>query len=217
MEWKDFIEQEKKKDYFIKLMDFVNKEYETYKCYPKYEQIFYAFERTSLANTKVVILGQDPYHEENQAHGLAFSVLCDKLPPSLVNIYKEMEEDLGIKINQDGNLTYLADQGVLLLNTSLSVREHEANSHSKHGWEKFTDNCLKLLNEIDKPIVFILWGSNAISKKKYLSNPNHLILTSPHPSPLSSYRGFFGSHPFSKTNEFLKLHHEKEIIWNKSK
>ncbi|MDD7382417.1 MAG: uracil-DNA glycosylase [Bacillales bacterium] len=217
MMWNEFIEQEKKKDYFKSLMEFVNGEYEKYVCYPPYEQIFAAFTYTPFDQTKVVILGQDPYHEINQAHGLAFSVKCDKLPPSLINIYKEMESDLGIKIEQDGDLTYLAKQGVLLLNTSLSVREHEANSHSKHGWEIFTDNCLKLLNQNDEPIVFILWGSNAISKKKYLTNPNHLVITSAHPSPLSSYRGFFGSKPFSKTNDFLKKNNKEAIVWQKIK
>ena len=165
---------------------------------------------------KVVILGQDPYHEINQAHGLAFSVLCEKLPPSLLNIYKEMESDLGVKVNQDGNLDYLAKQGVLLLNTSLTVREHQANSHSNKGWEIFTDNCIKLLNEQDRPIVFILWGRNAISKTKYLNNKKHLVLTSVHPSPLSAYGGFFGSKPFSKTNNFLKQNNIQEINWIKN-
>jgi uracil-DNA glycosylase len=213
--YKEFIEIESKKDYYIKLKEFVINEYNNYKCYPPYKNIFHAFSITSLKDTKVVILGQDPYHEENQAHGLAFSVLCKKIPPSLVNIYKEMESDLNVKVNQDGNLDYLAAQGVLLLNTSLTVREHLANSHSNKGWEVFTDNAIKLLNEQDRPIVFILWGRNAISKTKYLNNPKHLVLTSVHPSPLSAYGGFFGSKPFSKTNKFLSDNNITPIKWVK--
>ena len=213
--FKEFIEIESKKDYYIKLKEFVVDEYQKYTCYPPYKNIFHALSITPLNEVKVVILGQDPYHEPNQAHGLAFSVLCEKLPPSLVNIYKEMASDLNVEVKQDGNLDYLAKQGVLLLNTSLTVREHMANSHSKKGWEIFTDNCIKLLNEQDRPIVFILWGRNAISKTKYLNNPNHLVLTSVHPSPLSAYGGFFGSKPFSKTNEFLESHGAKPICWVK--
>lgn len=213
--YKEFIEIESKKEYYIKLKEFVINEYNNYKCYPPYKNIFHAFSITSLKDTKVVILGQDPYHEENQAHGLAFSVLCKKIPPSLVNIYKEMESDLNVKVNQDGNLDYLASQGVLLLNTSLTVREHLANSHSNKGWEIFTDNTIKLLNEQDRPIVFILWGRNAISKTKYLNNPKHLVLTSVHPSPLSAYGGFFGSKPFSKTNKFLLDNNLTPIKWVK--
>lgn len=213
--YKEFIAEESKKDYYIKLKDFVKDEYSKYTCFPPYKNIFHALSITSLSDTKVVILGQDPYHEVNQAHGLAFSVLCSKLPPSLVNIYKEMSTDLNVKVNQDGNLDYLAKQGVLLLNTSLTVREHLANSHANHGWEIFTDNCIKLLNEQDRPIVFILWGRNAISKSKYLTNPKHLVLTSAHPSPLSAYNGFFGSKPFSKTNDFLKKNGEMPIKWVK--
>lgn len=213
--FKEFIEIESQKDYYIKLKEFVKKEYEQYTCFPPYKNIFHALTITPLNEVKVVILGQDPYHEVNQAHGLAFSVLCKKLPPSLVNIYKEMESDLNVKVNQDGNLDYLASQGVLLLNTSLTVREHQANSHSNKGWEIFTDNIIKLLNEMDKPMVFILWGRNAISKTKYLNNPNHLVLTSVHPSPLSAYNGFFGSRPFSKTNQFLLDKGETPINWTK--
>ena len=213
--FKEFIEIESKKDYYIKLKEFVVGEYQKYTCYPPYKNIFHALSITPLNEVKVVILGQDPYHEPNQAHGLAFSVLCEKLPPSLVNIYKEMASDLNVEVKQDGNLDYLAKQGVLLLNTSLTVREHMANSHSKKGWEIFTDNCIKLLNEQNRPIVFILWGRNAISKTKYLNNPNHLVLTSVHPSPLSAYGGFFGSKPFSKTNEFLESHGAKPICWVK--
>ena len=213
--FKEFIELESKKEYYIKLKEFVLKEYEQYTCYPPYKNIFHALTITPLNDIKVVILGQDPYHEVNQAHGLAFSVLCKKLPPSLVNIYKEMESDLNEKVNQDGNLDYLAAQGVLLLNTSLTVREHQANSHSNKGWEIFTDNIIKLLNEMDKPIVYILWGRNAISKTKYLNNPKHVVLTSVHPSPLSAYNGFFGSKPFSKTNKFLIDNGLTPIEWLK--
>ena len=213
--FKEFIEEESKKEYYIKLKEFVKSEYEKYTCFPPYKNIFHALTITPLNEVKVVILGQDPYHEVNQAHGLAFSVLCKKLPPSLLNIYKEMESDLNVKVNQDGNLDYLAKQGVLLLNTSLTVREHMANSHSNKGWEIFTDNCIKLLNAQDRPIVFILWGRNAISKTKFLNNPKHLVLTSVHPSPLSAYNGFFGSKPFSKTNDFLKNNNVEPIKWIK--
>ena len=213
--YKEFIENESQKEYYQKLKEFVVNEYQHYRCFPPYKNIFHALSVTPLNETKVVILGQDPYHEVNQAHGLAFSVLCDKLPPSLINIYKEMENDLNIKVQQDGNLEYLAKQGVLLLNTSLTVREHIANSHSNKGWEIFTDNCIKLLNLQDRPIVFILWGRNAISKKAFLNNPKHLVLTSPHPSPLSAYQGFFGSKPFSKTNEFLIKNNLAPIKWVK--
>lgn len=214
--FKEFIEIESNKDYYKKLKEFVVSEYENYTCFPPYKNIFHALTITPLDKVKVVILGQDPYHEVNQAHGLAFSVLCEKLPPSLVNIYKEMASDLNVTVKQDGNLDYLAAQGVLLLNTSLTVREHQANSHSNKGWEIFTDNVIKLLNEQDRPIVFILWGRNAISKTKYLNNPKHLVLTSVHPSPLSAYGGFFGSKPFSKTNDFLVLNNVEPIKWTKN-
>lgn len=216
MSWQDFTENEKKQDYYIKLMEAVNKEYKEYTCFPKYEDIFHALEETPLDNIKVVILGQDPYHEVNQAHGLAFSVLCEKLPPSLINIYKEMSSDLGIEVKQDGNLDYLAKQGVLLLNTVLSVREGQANSHKNLGWEIFTDHMIQKINTLNQPIVFILWGGPAQTKAKLLNNPNHLILKSPHPSPLSSYRGFFGSRPFSKTNSFLNEHGVEPIKWIKA-
>lgn len=214
--FKEFIEEESQKQYYIDLKKFVLGEYQKYRCFPPYKNIFHALSITPLDSVKVVILGQDPYHEVNQAHGLAFSVLCDKLPPSLVNIYKEMEDDLHVKVNQNGNLEYLAKQGVLLLNTSLTVREHMANSHANKGWEIFTDNCIKLLNEQNRPIVFILWGRNAISKTKYLNNPLHLVLTSAHPSPLSAYNGFFGSKPFSKTNDFLTKNNLSPIKWVKN-
>ena len=213
--FKELIAIDSQKEYYQALKVSVIQEYNQYTCYPAYENIYRALSLTPLEKVKVVILGQDPYHEPNQAHGLAFSVLCEKLPPSLVNIYKEMASDLNVEVNQDGNLEYLARQGVLLLNTSLTVREHQANSHSKFGWQEFTDNCIKLINEQDRPIVFILWGNNAISKKKFLNNPKHLVLTSVHPSPLSAYGGFFGSKPFSKTNTFLVNNGIKPIDWVK--
>lgn len=216
MSWQNFINEERKKEYFIKLEEIIKQEYEEHTCFPKYENIFHAFETTPINNVKVVILGQDPYHDYNQAHGLAFSVLCEKLPPSLVNIYKEIASDLNVEVKQDGNLDYLANQGVLLLNTILSVRAHQAFSHKKLGWETFTDNVIKKLNTLQQPIVFILWGAPAQSKMKFLNNPKHLILTSPHPSPLSSYRGFFGSKPFSKTNEFLVENGIEPINWIKA-
>ena len=216
MNWNDFLNEEKEKDYYKNMMAKVEEEYSNYLCHPDYNNIFNAFNLTSIEDLKVVILGQDPYHEIDQAHGLAFSVLCKKLPPSLVNIYKEIASDLNVEVNQDGNLEYLAKQGVLLLNTILSVRNGQALSHKSFGWEIFTDNVIRYLNTLDKPIVFILWGGNAISKTKLLNNPKHFIITSPHPSPLSSYRGFFGSKPFSKTNEFLINNNIKPINWVKS-
>lgn len=215
MSFEEFLEEEKKKDYYSKLMDKIKEEYKNYTCYPEYDNIYNALKATSFDNIKVVILGQDPYHEPNQAHGLSFSVLCEKLPPSLKNIYKEMEDDLNVKINQDGNLDYLAKQGVLLLNTLLSVRKGEAFSHKGYGWETFTDNVIKYINKLDQPIVFILWGSPAQSKIKFLNNPKHLIIKSAHPSPLSAYRGFFGSKPFSRANEFLISNGIEPIKWYK--
>jgi uracil-DNA glycosylase len=215
MKWKDFIDNEKNKEYYQFLHKNVEEEYNKYLCHPDFNNIYNAFKYTPLDDVKVVILGQDPYHEPGQAHGLAFSVLCEKLPPSLINIYKEMETDLGVKINQDGNLEYLARQGVLLLNTTLTVRDGLAFSHKDYGWDIFTDNVIKLLNEINRPIVFILWGSPAQRKCRFLNNPNHFIIKSAHPSPLSAYRGFFGSKPFSRCNEFLKSKGIKEIKWYK--
>lgn len=213
MEWIDIINEEKQKPYYIKLKEKVDNEYNNYLCHPDYDLIYNAFKYTKYNDLKVVILGQDPYHEPNQAHGLAFSVLCDKLPPSLINIYKEMSSDLGISFTQNGNLDYLARQGVLLLNTTLTVRDGIAFSHKGFGWDIFTDNIISKINEIDKPIVFILWGAPAQKKKKLLNNPKHLIIESAHPSPLSAYRGFFGSKPFSKTNEFLANNKIEPIKW----
>jgi uracil-DNA glycosylase len=215
MDWNLFLSNESLKDYYKNLMTFVDNEYSKYTCYPAKENIFNAFKLTEYNNVKVVILGQDPYHEPNQAHGLAFSVLCDKLPPSLKNIYKEMSTDLNVEINQDGNLEYLARQGVLLLNTTLTVREGEAASHFCKGWEILTDNVIKELNNSTNPIVFILWGNNARKKKSLITNPNHYIIESAHPSPLSVRHGFFGSKPFSKCNDFLKSKNINEIKWIK--
>ena len=215
MEWIDIINEEKKKAYYEKLKNQVDEEYKNYLCHPDYNNIFNAFKYTKYNDVKVVILGQDPYHEPNQAHGLAFSVLCEKLPPSLQNIYKEMASDLNVSFKQDGNLDYLAKQGVLLLNTTLTVRDGSAYSHKDFGWDIFTDKIISVINDIDRPIVFILWGAPAIKKKKLLNNPKHLIIESAHPSPLSAYRGFFGSKPFSKTNDFLIKNNIKPIKWIK--
>jgi len=215
MSFEEFLKEEEQKDYYKNLKSKIDEEYKNYICYPEYNNIFNALKATEFKNIKVVILGQDPYHEPNQAHGLAFSVLCEKLPPSLKNIYKEMEDDLNIKINQDGNLDYLAKQGVLLLNTTLTVRNGLAFSHKDFGWDIFTDNVIKRLNEENRPIVFILWGSPAQKKMVYLNNPHHLIIKSAHPSPLSAYRGFFGSKPFSKTNDFLIKNGVEPIKWYK--
>lgn len=220
----DFYNNEKEKDYFKKLFDFVDSEYQTKTIYPLRKDIFRAFSLTDFDNVKVVILGQDPYHEEGEAHGLAFSTLNKKLPPSLKNIYKEMESDLNVKINQDGNLDYLAKQGVLLLNTVLTVEEGKAFSHKNKGWEIFTDNVIKELNKDNKPKVFILWGNPSISKETFITNPNHLVIKSIHPSPLSANRpspsspidGFFGSKPFSRTNEFLIKNKLEPINWIKN-
>lgn len=213
MTWNDIFLIEENKEYYKNLTKLVDEEYENYTCFPKKDEIFEAFKLTPYENVKVVILGQDPYHEINQAHGLAFSVKCEKLPPSLKNIYKEMKNDLGINHSQNGDLTYLAKQGVMLLNTTLTVREGKANSHEKFGWTTFTDNVISFLNEHETPIVFILWGNNARDKKKLITNQKHLIIESAHPSPLSANRGFFGTKPFSKTNEFLKNNNLLEIDW----
>ena len=202
--WNELIKVEMGKDYFKNIIDFLNVEYQNVTVYPPREDIMKAFLLKPLDKVKVVILGQDPYHEEGQAMGLSFSVNKGiPLPKSLINIYKELYDDLGIKPAKIGDLTSWARQGVLLLNTILTVRKGDALSHNMIGWETFTNEVIKTLNEQNQKIVFILWGSYAISKKALLNNPHHLILTSPHPSPLSAYRGFFGSKPFSKTNEFL--------------
>ena len=203
-----------KKPYYKKLYEKVKQEYQTRAVYPDANDIFNAFDFTPLGKVKVVILGQDPYHGPGQAHGLCFSVKPDvEIPPSLVNIYQELQEDLGCYIPNNGYLKKWAEQGVMLLNTVLTVRAHQANSHRGIGWEEFTDAAIKILAEQDRPMVFILWGRPAQMKKPMLTNPKHLILEAPHPSPLSAYRGFFGSRPFSKTNEYLKENGLEPIDW----
>lgn len=213
-DWDNLLSDEYKKDYFIKLMDFVNKEYKDKTIYPKKCEIFNAFRYTSYENTKVVILGQDPYHGENQAEGLSFSVKnCVRKPPSLQNIFKEMEEDLKIPYPTTNSLVPWSRQGVLLLNTVLTVEEKKPASHKDIGWETFTDEVIKKLNNKNTPIVFILWGNFARGKKKLITNPIHYVIESAHPSPFSAYNGFFGSRPFSKTNQFLKENNIEEIDW----
>ena len=213
-DWLAALNPEFKKEYYAKLYRKVSEEYANYKCFPPMEELFSAFNLTPLSNVKVVIIGQDPYHNDNQAHGLCFSVRKGvDIPPSLENIYKELKDDLGCEIPNHGFLEKWANQGVLLLNTVLSVRAHNANSHRGIGWEQFTDAAIKILNEQERPIVFMLWGRPAQEKKKMLTNPNHLILEAPHPSPLSAYRGFFGCKHFSKCNEFLRAHEILPIDW----
>lgn len=213
-DWLEPLNEEFKKPYYRKLYEFVKNEYETRQIFPNSADIFNAFEFTPLSQVKVVILGQDPYHNVGQAHGLCFSVKPDvEVPPSLVNIYQELQEDMGCYIPNNGYLTKWAGQGVMLLNTVLTVRAHAANSHRGMGWEEFTDAAIRTLNEQDRPMVFILWGKPAQSKKAMLNNPKHLILEAPHPSPLSAYRGFFGSKPFSQTNAFLEANGLGPIDW----
>ena len=213
-DWAKYLKPEYGKPYYKELYLKINEEYRTHKIFPPAEDIFNAFHLTPLHNVKAVILGQDPYHNDGQAHGLCFSVKPPvDPPPSLVNIYKELHDDLGCYIPNNGYLTKWAEQGVLMLNTVLTVRAHQANSHRGIGWEEFTDAAIRILNEQDRPIVFILWGRPAQMKEKMLNNPNHLILKAPHPSPLSAYRGFFGSKPFSKTNQFLEEHGIEPIDW----
>ena len=213
-QWDHYLENEYKKEYFQKLLDFIKEEYKNKTIYPKQNEVFNAFRYTDYQDIKVVILGQDPYHGINQAEGLSFSVKDEVLkPPSLKNIFKELESDLGIPFPEHNSLKPWAKQGVLLLNAVLTVEEHKPTSHKDHGWEIFTDAVIKKLNERDKPIVFILWGAYARSKKKYITNPIHLVIESAHPSPFSARNGFFGSKPFSKTNDFLKKNGIKEIDW----
>ncbi len=213
-DWLEALRPEFKKEYYKQLYLKVNEEYKTHKIFPPGEDLFNAFHFTPLSKVKVVILGQDPYHNDGQAHGLCFSVKKGvDVPPSLVNIYKELQDDLGCTIPDHGYLKKWADQGVLLLNTVLTVRAHEANSHKGIGWEEFTDAAIRILNEQDRPIVFMLWGGPARAKKEMLNNPNHLILEAPHPSPLSAYRGFFGCRHFSKCNAFLIMHGLDPIDW----
>lgn len=212
--WKRIVDEEKVKPYFLNLKNFLLKEYDNYNVYPKKYEIFKAFELTDFKDVKVVVLGQDPYHQPLQAHGLCFSVNKGiKVPPSLVNIYKEINSDLGCKIPSHGNLTKWAKQGVLLLNTIMSVRDSSPMSHSNKGWEIFTDRVIKELNNDNTPKVFLLWGAPSRKKKTLITNPNHLILECAHPSPLSAYNGFFGCKHFSKTNEFLKGNNREAIDW----
>lgn len=200
---------------YKKIREFLKYEYSHHIVYPDMYDLFNCFRYTPLNEIKAVILGQDPYHEPNQAHGLCFSVKEGvKLPPSLVNIYKEIQDDLGIKEPDRGDLSKWAKEGILLLNTSLTVREHLANSHSKCGWAWFTDSVIKLVSENTENVVFILWGGNARSKTPLIDQSKHLILQSAHPSPLSAFNGFFGSKPFSKTNAYLKAHNKQPIDWD---
>ena len=211
--WANLLKEEFEKPYFNRLQAFLEEEYAKRDIYPKMENIFNALNATKYEDVKVVIIGQDPYHEPNQAHGLAFSVQDGTpLPPSLVNIYKEIEDDTGIKCNTSGDLTRWARQGVLLLNTTLTVRRAQANSHSEIGWKTFTNEIIKLLSKREDPMVFMLWGSHAQSFAPEIAK-QHLILKAPHPSPLSSYRGFFGCKHFSKANDFLVKHGKAPINW----
>ena len=213
-DWDILLKDEYNKDYFKELNKFVINEYKTKTCYPKMSEIFNAFINTSYEDVKVVILGQDPYHGEGEAEGLSFSVKEGiPFPPSLVNILTELKSDLGYDLPKSGSLVPWAKQGVLLLNASLTVVKDTPKSHSGKGWETFTDEVIKLINKKETPVVFILWGSDARNKKSLITNKIHYIIESPHPSPLSAYRGFFGSKPFSKTNEFLKKNGIKEINW----
>ena len=204
-DWDKLLFAEFQKDYYINLREFLKSEYSTRKIYPPMNDIYNALRYTSYANTRVVILGQDPYHGEGQAHGLAFSVQPGvQPPPSLVNMFKEINAEYGTKLGKNGCLLSWAKQGVLLLNTALTVRAGQANSHKGMGWEIFTDSVIKALNQKQTPVVFMLWGANARSKKKLITNPNHLVLETVHPSPLSAYNGFFGCNHFKKANEFLQ-------------
>ena len=213
-DWNEVLSDVMASDKFLELKEFLNEEYTNNVIYPLKENVFTALNLTSYKDVKVVIIGQDPYHEPNQAHGLAFSVLEGiKLPPSLKNIYKEIESDLGVVMSGTGNLTPWAKQGVLLLNNVLTVKSHEANSHKGKGWEFFTDKIVEKLNEREDQIIFVFWGNNAKSKQKLITNPNHVVLMGPHPSPLSAYHGFFGCKHFSKINEILKSNNKKEIDW----
>ena len=217
-DWADFFEKENEKEYLKNLFEFLKHEYEEYVIYPPKKKVFSAFQLTPYDEVKVVILGQDPYHGPNQANGLSFSVESGvPFPPSLRNIFKELESDLGCEIPTSGDLTPWAKQGVLLLNTALTVQAGAPMSHAGKGWEEFTDEVLQYLNEKSKPIVFILWGKHAQSKIKYINQDKHFIIKSAHPSPLSAHRGFFGSQPFSKTNEFLNSAGLSSIDWCLSK
>lgn len=212
--WDELLKEEFTKDYFKELLTKVKEEYRQKTIFPKQTEVFNAFRYTPYEKVKVVILGQDPYHGVGQAQGLSFSVRDTVArPPSLQNIFKELEDDLGYPIPKTNSLIPWANEGVLLLNTVLTVEKDKAASHKSWGWERFTDEVIRLLNQKETPIVFILWGSFARSKKALITNPIHFFVESSHPSPLSAYNGFFGSRPFSKTNEFLKAHHQDPINW----
>lgn len=212
--WKEKLKDEFDQIYFDELISFVKNEYGTKTIFPPGPQIFRAFDETSFDSVKVVILGQDPYHTSGVAHGLSFSVdKTKRLPPSLQNIYKEIESDLGLKPENHGDLSRWAKQGVLLLNATLTVEKGKAGSHQNHGWEEFTDAVIEVINEEKEHVVFILWGKYAQNKGAVIDESKHLVIRSPHPSPFSANRGFFGSKPFSKTNEYLKKYGQKEIDW----
>ncbi len=213
-DWAPVLKAEYAKPYYRKLYDFIHREYATQTIYPPSGDIFNALHLTPLSDVKVVIIGQDPYHEPGQAHGLCFSVQKGvEIPPSLQNIYKELHDDIGFQIPDHGCLTSWAEQGVLLLNAVLTVRAHAAASHRGKGWEEFTDAIIREVNKVDHPVVFLLWGSFARSKAAMLDNPKHLVLEAPHPSPLSAYRGFFGCRHFSKANAFLTEHGTEPVNW----
>lgn len=214
MNWQSFFKQEEQQSYYKELMNFLDEEYQTKTIYPARENLFSCFTLCPYENVKVVILGQDPYHQPNQAHGLSFSVLPGvKIPPSLRNIYKELYTDLNIKAPQHGCLIDWAKQGVLMMNAVMSVEAGKAGSHRKHGWEIFSDHVIQTLNEHDEPIVFVLWGNWAKEKKQMINTSFHKVIMAPHPSPLSAYQGFFGSRPFSEINQFLKKKGLIEINW----
>ena len=212
--WNEILAEEMQKDYYQELQDFVQKRRAEVRVFPEEKNVFNALELTPFESVKVVILGQDPYHGFGQAHGLSFSVQKGTpLPPSLKNIYKELQEDIGGELPTEGDLSHWAKQGVLLLNTVLTVEEGNANSHKGMGWERLTNRLIESLNGLKHPVIFILWGKPAQDKEKLITNPNHVILKAPHPSPLSAYRGFFGSKPFSKVNEILIQQGQTPIRW----
>ena len=212
--WNEILAEEIQKDYYQELQAFVQKRRAEVRVFPEEKNVFNALELTPFESVKVVILGQDPYHGFGQAHGLSFSVQKGiPLPPSLKNIYKELQEDIGGDLPTEGDLSHWAKQGVLLLNTVLTVEEGNANSHKGKGWERLTNRLIKSLNELKHPVIFILWGKPAQDKEKLITNPNHVILKAPHPSPLSAYRGFFGSKPFSRVNDILIQQGQTPICW----
>ncbi|NLJ17085.1 MAG: uracil-DNA glycosylase [Clostridiales bacterium] len=216
--WDKFLAEEQKKIYFLKLKDFIIREYQNKNIYPPLDKIFTAFSLTPPEKIKAVIVGQDPYHQPNQAHGLAFSVGKDvKIPPSLRNIFKELNSDLGTPMPKNGNLSLWAEQGVFLINSVLTVEEGKPESHCRKGWETFTDAAISYINNLPQPVVYILWGKNAQAKERLINNKNHLVLKAPHPSPLSATRGFFGSNPFSTANNFLINNGAVPIDWDLNK